>query len=604
MSRLSRSRFTAGQAATPRSQRTSSHVSGLSQFSARGSAAFAAAAAGPTFPSEPAIAFLGDSMGARSSQATTAGVRTTILHRGNSELMWALGITPLAKHVVYWDPGATAALDIPTYGFASAQDNLYRGLNFGYSGDTMLGITRRTAQVIAANADLCYVSAGTNTDTPNTAVEKIARLDEAITALIAGGVHVLLGTIRPRSSGERSTLTDVASITLGSHVVRIVHANHGLTNTSGTTKSMDFIGAGLSVGGKTISGLIMSGSGGYTVNIVDVNTIDITVPGAAATSTVANGGGEFTYYRNVFIDLAGTNNVGNCVMPSDPRHVTHLDTNTWVLAQAGRTGVKVVDMTAAMRDPALSAITGVYLEADRSMIMDGVHLSPKGAYACGLVISAALATLISGTAFDPDPAVLNLLSSGNFSGTPVAAGAGFTGTVPGGCSVSNINGAGQPVTGVASIEANPNTGGNSSVLVITSSGAGSANTFNEIRFAHPAVTAGFVSTDWVQMFYQLEFAGMASGIMPAYQATIGMGSTISARGLGQTRADYNTEPYPERNGLLWIETSPLLIEARTSLAPILRLSIRTDLAGSVTVKVHRAILRLVPDPTVAYPWVP
>ncbi len=563
-----------------------------------------AAAAVPPLDAGALVAALGDSIIARGHSSTTGAARTTAQNRGNSELAWARALSPRFHHWIWWEPTATAANDIPTFGWASAQDNFWRGANFGYSGDTALGITRRIQQIINSGAQVCFLSIGTNTDTPNTAAEKIARIDQAVTALTAAGIYVVLGTIRPRWTGDRETLTDVASTTSGSPVIRIVRANHGLTNTSSTTKEMEFMAPGLTVGGLTLSGRIFSGQGGYTVNVVNTSTIDITCP-ANATATVTNGGGAFTWHRNVFTDLANVARVGLCLMPSDGRHQAHRDVNDWIVAQAGRARVVVCDMTAALRDPIRSALTGVHLEPYAWAVMDGVHASPRGAAAGGAVLSAALAQIIKpGTYFNADPTVANLLANGRFTGTGGTANNGMSGQIASNTFVSNVSGAGQPVTGVASLEANAETGGQTCVLAITSSGAGAADVRNTIRFSHTNPATGFVSTDWVQAVYEIELSGAESGILVCHQATLGQSSTITSRGLGESTGSHNTEPYPTENRRLWLATEPMLVETRTSFNPRLDLSVRADVAGSVTVRVRRAFLRVVPSPVTQFPWVP
>ena len=553
------------------------------------------------------VATLGDSIIARGHSFTTATTRTTAQNRGNSELTWARARSPRFIHTNYYDNTANAANDVPTYAVAYERDNLWRGANFGISSDTALGITRRVQQVINSGAQVCFLSIGTNTDTPNTSVEKIARIDQAVTALTAANIWVVLGTIRPRWSGERETLTNVLSTTSGSRVVRLTRTGHLMTNFSNASRELDFVGAGASIAGLTIQGRIVNGSGGWSVNVVDANTIDITVPTGqpTANATITNGGGSFTYHRNLFIDLAGVANLGLCLMPSDTRHQIHRDTNDWILTQTGRNRVIVCDMTTALRDPARSTITGVYLEPFSWAIMDGVHASARGAAAGGTVLETALAQIIQpGVAFNTDPTISNLLANGNFIGTGGTANQGMSGTIATNTTVANAQLAGQPVTGVASLESNTDTGGQTCVLAITSAGGGAVNTFNTIRFSHTNPTIGFTSTDWVQGIYEIETSGMESGILTCFQATIGQSSTISNRGLGQTRADYNTEPYPIDNRRYWIATEPLLVETRTSLNLRLDLAIRTDLAGTVNVRVRRAFIRIVPNPQTQFPWIP
>lgn len=563
----------------------------------------------PSFANGAKVATLGDSLFARGHQATTSGARTTAQNRACSMLTWAFGLSPRFKHTVFWDNTATAANDIPTYGAASAGDNLFRGANFGYFGDTALGVTRRTAQVISSGATICYLNIGTNTDSPNTSAQKIIYINQVLTALRAGGVHVLLGTIRPRWSGERTTLNNAASVTAGSAVVTITHTAHGMTNTSATTKQMEFVSPGLTIDNITLLGVITSGSGGYTVNVVDANTFTITTPTLAA-NTVSNGGGSFTYHRNVFLDPSGAVNLGNCLMPSDPRNQTHRDVNDWIISQEGRAGVTICDLTAALRDATRSAITGVYLDATAAYVIDGVHASPQGAYAEGLVVQGKLDSIIQagsnrgGAWFNPDPTVSNLVTNGTYTGTGGTVGAGCTGTIATNASISNVNGAGQPVTCVSSVSANSDTGGQLINLVISSTGAGSANTFNTIRLTHTNPSTGFTSTDWVSVFWEIEISGNSAGVLRNWQVTLGQASTISNRGLGQTNAAYNTEPHPTDSIRMWIQSEPLLIEARTSLNPRLDLACRQDVNGSFTLKARCLIMRIVTAPSTDFPWVP
>lgn len=575
----------------------------------------------PKLPVGTTIAALGDSIISRGHAATTGVARTTQQHKACSELMWALGYSPRGKHFIWWDATATIANDIPTYGEAAATNNLFRGLNFGYSGDTTLGATRRIEQVIGSGAGICLVAVGTNTDAINTAANKIAKLDQIITGLRAGGVRVWLATIRPRWTGERATLTNAASTTEASRVITIAHTAHGMTNTSGTTKNMEFVGAGLTVGGLTIppNTIIQNGSQGYSVNVLDANSFTITCPatGPAASATVNNGGGEFTYHRNVFTDLAGTHTPGNSLMPSDPRHGIHRAVNEWIVAQAGREGVRVANLTPVLRDPVRSALTGVYLEPIKAAIMDGVHISGHGAMLGGSVLRVLVDEDIEeGVWFDTDPGVGNLLASGILTGTGGTAGAnttkaatsaGVVAQLPTGTGVFLVNGAGQPVTIQAGMGANDDVpGGNFIEMVITSSGAGSANAFNEVQISHsPDATTGFTATDWVQAYYEVEgIGGDPSHIMSAWQVTMGEASAISTRGMGQTRGDYNTEPQPFPDGRFWIRTEPMLVESRAAFRPRIRLSVRADVVGTCTFRVRRVILRVVPSPEVAAPWVP
>lgn len=284
--------------------------------------------------------------------------------------------------------------------------------------------------------------------------------------------------------------------------------------------------------------------------------------------------------------------------------------NAWIRANCASLGAVLWDPWEALRDRAYNPGDTLYGTDAAGMTRDNVHLTPLGAYTSGcstaygaIPLKDALAQVISaGTWFNADPTVSNLLANGSFTGTGGTANNGCSGTMPNNTFVSNVSGAAQPVTGVASVAANADTGGQLINLVLTSTGAGTANTFNTIRMSHTNPATGFTSTDYVQAVYEIEVDGAA--VMPCFQATLGQSSTIAARGLGQTTGTYNNEPYPPYAGRLWIQTEPLLVGARTSLNPRLDMIIRQDLAGSTTIKVRRALLRIVPSPVTEFPWSP
>lgn len=284
--------------------------------------------------------------------------------------------------------------------------------------------------------------------------------------------------------------------------------------------------------------------------------------------------------------------------------------NDWIRANYASLGAVLWDPWEALRDRAYNPGDQLYGTDAAGMTRDNVHLSPRGAYtsACStdygaIPLKDAIAQVIAaGAWFNTDPTVSNILTNGRFTGTGGTANNGCSGTMPNNTFVSNVSGAAQPVTGVASVVANAETGGQSVNLVLTSTGAGTANTFNTIRLSHTNPATGFASTDYVQAIYEIEVDGAA--VMPCLQATLGQSSTISARGLGQTTGTYNSEPYPAYSGRMWVQTEPLLVGARTSLNPRLDMIIRQDLAGSTTIKVHRALLRVVPSPVTEFPWSP
>ncbi len=301
--------------------------------------------------------------------------------------------------------------------------------------------------------------------------------------------------------------------------------------------------------------------------------------------------------RRVAVSPSGTQ-----ISPASMQRI--VDINAWIRANCAALGAYLWDAFDDLRDPAYPPGDQLYGTDAPGVTRDNVHLAPLGAWLSSRTLSLAIAQAIgAGSWFNTDPTISNILANGRFTGTGGTANNGASGSMPSNAFLSNVSGAGQPVTAVASLEANADTGGQSIVIDISSTGAGAANVFNVMRLSFTNPTTGFASTDYVSAFLEVE-AG-ASNIRPCFQATLGQSSTISARGLGQTTSTYNNEPYPTADlGRGWIATEPLLVGARTSLNPRFDMSIRADLAGTVRFKVRRAILRVVPSPVAAFPWVP
>jgi lysophospholipase L1-like esterase len=553
------------------------------------------------------VAALGDSIVALANVATTSSVRTTSDNRGIGELTVARARNPRIRHWNWWDIGATNALRGGTYTDVTGAnaDTFRSGANYGYSGDTVNGITKRRTAVLNSLCDVVFIAAGTNTDSPNTAANKITKLDAEITAYRAAGKRVILATVRPRSSGDRETLNNVLTTTLNNGTVTLTRAAHGLTNTSAATKQVEFIAPGVTIAGITLSGIITSGTGGWTVNVVDVNTITFT-SATLANAAVTNGGGSFTWHRNFFTSTLGLTAVGLCVMPSSTVWAEHDLLNAWILAQSARSGVYVWDNRAVYRDAALSTTTGVYLEIDKSLTNDGVHPNHKGAQLAGISLDAVIDGVIAtGTWFDSNPTTGNLLTNPAMAtATGGTIGASCTGTLPANTSIANVAGAAQPVTCVASVEANGD-GTNSAVLTISSTGAGAANSLATMRFSGTAVTTGIATTDWVSFLVRARVT-TPHAILIGMQATIGQTSTISNYGMRTSGAADVRDPYITVNTAVdWtIETEPLLYEARTNVTPRLDMYVRQDVAGTCVIKIPMRKIMIVGDVPAAFPWSP
>lgn len=446
------------------------------------------------------VGLLGDSIFARGNVFSTSGARTTAENRMISELAFARFRDPRFYHANWWDGTATGANMVPTYAEASTTDLFYRGANLSNYGDTATGALRRIAQVIASNVDLCIVNIGTNQGAGDDETTTKTKIQQIVEGLVAGGVRVIIGTIRPREA--------VA------------------------------VPSGLQI------------STAQMTRIVNVNT--------------------------------------------------HIRAN-WVAWGASALWDPWDDLV----DPAFAPGHAQYGSPIAGMTADGVHLAPRGSWAASETLTAAIATQIaSGTFFNTDPTVLNLLPNGRFTGSGGTVGAGCTGFIATNMTISNATGAGQPVTAVSSLEANAETGGQSIVIDGSSTGAGAFNTHQTLRLGiTPTISAGIAATDYVQYAIEFEVATYHA-CLEFYQSTIGQTSTLSNRGFGQATSLYASQPCPDTTLRGWVFTEPLLYEARTNVNPRFDMHVNLGIVGTFKAKFHRAILRIVPSPQTEFPWVP
>lgn len=287
----------------------------------------------------------------------------------------------------------------------------------------------------------------------------------------------------------------------------------------------------------------------------------------------------------------------------------NLSINDWMRANVESLGGYLWDPWEDLRDPAYNPGDNLYGTDAPGVTRDNVHLAPIGAWLSSRTLALTIARVVSDVSwFNTDPSVSNILTNPTMTGTGGTANNGASGTLPSNCFMSNVSGAGQPVTCVCSVEANPESGGQSIIFDFTSTGAGAANVINQFNLSFTNPTTGFASTDYVSSFFEVEVqASSASTLMPAMQSTLGQSSTLSSRGFGQVIniTTYGGQPFPNESiGTGWIATEPLLVNTRTSLNPRLNFAFRADVAGTKRVKVKRRMLRVVPSPVIDFPWVP
>lgn len=454
----------------------------------------------PPLPAGTLLATLSDSGYARQNIYSA----TTSFNTSGGPTYWLNALMRQRSRYFNWyDASATTANLVPTYAEASATNPLWRGLNFGLSGDTTTGMRRRVAQVIASNAKLCILRGGSNVGAGDNPVGVVTgNLQWIIGQLVAGGVRVIIETILPR----RVSLTPTGFELTPAEMARILTINDAI----------------------------------------------------------------------------------------------RANWAAWGAAD-------IIDPFDTLRDPAFPPGDQLYGNGlPAYFIADGAHVSALGGYVLAKFQRPIIERHIeAGRWFTQNAG--GLVSNWNLTGSSGTVGGSCTGQMPTGFSILNTNGAGQPVTAACALSANAETGGQTLTITVSSTGAGAANTFQELRIANTAITAGLVSTNWHQFVPDFEVDN-ASGVLGLWQTKLGEGSVVSARGLGQmgwTSGGTANEYYPAENGMRFEpDTAPLDVGARVNMVGWLSLFGRLDVAGTATVRLHRWRMPQINNPSLDAPWVP
>ncbi len=275
-------------------------------------------------------------------------------------------------------------------------------------------------------------------------------------------------------------------------------------------------------------------------------------------------------------------------------------------------------------DPWLDMIDTAYIEGDSlygtakaDVTRDNVHLTPYGAFLAARGGESSLAdclSLISGTDlyddtwFNSDPNdSANRLTNGELAGTSGVVNNGMTGTAPTSWVASCASGSGA-VSGVSSVAANADTGGQSITLAFTSTGGGSAtNNFeqcilsaNSAMVDEPSIADGA----WVKLFYKVDIPDNADGLLANIRAEL-RNSTTGQYGYGfeQTIANRATEKAPTDAWEGWIISEAVQYNSGNSFIPRLLIDIRDDIAGSISLRIDAALLLEVENPQVTFPYI-
>lgn len=138
----------------------------------------------PSFTSGAKLIIVGDSIAQQNHFATS----TKVSSRNNGWVEWALARLPSFQNVIWYDATADGGAASP----------LFRGANYGQSGDTAPQVASRTAQMIESGADIAVVLCGTNTGSDASVSVATDAIQSVIDDLTGAGIYVVLSTIWPR----------------------------------------------------------------------------------------------------------------------------------------------------------------------------------------------------------------------------------------------------------------------------------------------------------------------------------------------------------------------------------------------------------------------
>jgi lysophospholipase L1-like esterase len=297
----------------------------------------------------------------------------------------------------------------------------------------------------------------------------------------------------------------------------------------------------------------------------------------------------------------------NILAPQGMQRILRI--NEWIRAQASRPGIALWDPWEALRDRSYRPGDPLHGNDAPGMTRDGVHLTPRGAfasatsYAHGAVpLVAAVAKLIApGLWFDPASKADELLPDGTFMSAPAASVTDASLKLPSSWNIATTGiGGGLPAVAMSG---NRDSGGQSLTLSWHLPGQGGPSQYVAVRLSPSRPVAnGFSPSDFVSAFFEIEVPG--SPAIVCFQAALGQGSETAARGLGQTTGAFDSQPYPDTPFRGWLQTESLHVGTRNSLLPRLEIILRTDIAAKTSLTVRRALLRKVPDPRAEFRWWP
>jgi len=267
--------------------------------------------------------------------------------------------------------------------------------------------------------------------------------------------------------------------------------------------------------------------------------------------------------------------------------------------------VLIWDAWEDLREPSYPLGHDRYGTLKPSCTNDGVHLTQIGAYLASRSLIPILSSLVESTPWqvtDPSSSA-NRIIVGNMAGSGGTVGAGMTGQAPTGFSASITSPVN--VSGTIAVTPNADTGGNSTVVTLTSDGGG-VNTSIE-RFSltplssnvdEPAMTNGKYVRMWV------EYEAVNSGALNC--VTLRVNNTTTAMNYyGGYSVAYSGEQQVMPVGTFggWLCSEPIKYNTSDVLAPMIQVDTLKHVAGKHTVTIKRVLLLEEESPLTKFPYI-
>ena len=283
--------------------------------------------------------------------------------------------------------------------------------------------------------------------------------------------------------------------------------------------------------------------------------------------------------------------------------------NEWIRGKESDS-VAIWDPVDDLIDPQYSTSDPLYFSPLAGMMEDGVHPTTMGAYSAAITLRPILQEIYPNsdqytTAWFKD--LTNHITNGTLTGSSGYPQNGITGDVPTNfVSKMVVNDA--DMTGVATVESNTDTSGQTHKVVLTCGGNGSATAVHTYQFQPLGgiVDEGSISNgDWVRYFVKVRVRGHTEGML----------GSVSLRLFNQTqsRNDYmflgtatteQDEPFPTGDFDIWLQSQPTQFTTGDTYQPIMNASIFKNVAGSFDLYIDKVQLSVVGSPSTDFPYTP